>query len=602
MSDSSKRRRIGLITAPSLAALGVIAIGAVVGTYWQYVLAVALSAAFVGAALTMLVGFARCITLASGAMMALGAYSSTVAATDLGLSFPAAALIGMLTGGLGGLLLAIPGVRFRSHNLAMVTLVFQEVLLILIRESKGLTGGAEGITVPPPAFAGTVVSSDFSFLVILSIGTGLGLLPLSALLYGSFGKNLRALSASEVAARAFGINVERSLIAAFALSSAAIAFAAALIAPRFRIIDPESYGILSSIFALAYPIIGGSGSIWGGLLGGALLRVLPELLRPVADYIEFATAGLVIAIILFLPGGLIDAVGYLFRAKAAGRDLSTARPAQPVVRPIHPAHAKEGTTTGELVAEVRNLSMTYGALKAVNDVSLQIQRGTIHGLMGPNGAGKTTLFNTISGFIRPDSGEVFALGASLARLPVHARIGLGITRTFQHVAVFPALSCLDNVRVGLGRNRIGEAIWRSVTEAMITRSSREEDAAALAALDAVGLAGFASYSAGMLSLGNQRRLELARAIVSHPRLLLLDEPVSGVSVEEAERIAALLRHINRDLGITMLIVEHNIGFLVSLCDALSVMNAGSIVAEGLPESIVDLPIVRQIYFGDAAVA
>lgn len=592
--------RIVIVVAPSLAALCVIALGALVGTYWQYVLAVALSAALVGAALVMLVGFARCISLATGAMMALGAYGSALSSHYLGLSFPTAVLVGALLGGVGGLVLAIPGVRFRSHNLAMVTLVFQEVLLILIREGKDITGGAEGLAVPPAIVAGVVVNSDFDFLVVLACGVAIGLLPLSALLHGSFGKNLRAISASEVASRAFGINVERYLIAAFAISSAAAAFSAALIAPRVRIIDPESYGIMSSIFALAYPIIGGSGSIWGGFLGGASLRVLPELLRPVADYIELATAALVIAMILFLPGGLIEAVRVLLRVKPR-RALSPVTITLPAA-PLRPVPRSRSDLSGEVVAEIRNLSMAYGALKAVDNVSLQIRRGSIHGLMGPNGAGKTTLFNAVSGFIRPDSGEVLALGASLDRLPIHGRIGLGITRTFQHVAVFPALTCLDNVRIGLGRNHIGQAIRRSGAEAVMTASARDEDVAALAALESVGLAPIAMMPAGLLSLGNQRRLELARAIVSRPQLLLLDEPVSGVSSEEVEQIGALMRRINRDLGITMLIVEHNIGFLVSLCDTLSVMNAGAIVAEGSAQQVVDLPIVRRLYFGDAVAA
>jgi ABC-type branched-subunit amino acid transport system ATPase component len=261
-----------------------------------------------------------------------------------------------------------------------------------------------------------------------------------------------------------------------------------------------------------------------------------------------------------------------------------------------------GGDAGPVLAEVRHLSMAYGALKAVDNVSLEIRQSAIHGLMGPNGAGKTTLFNVISGFIRPDAGEANVGGTRLNDLPVHARIGLGITRTFQHVAIFPGLNCLENVRIGLGRNGIAQAMQRSGAEAITAPAFRDEEAVALSALAAVGLADQARTPAGLLSLGNQRRLELARAIVSRPRLLLLDEPVSGVSAEEVKKIGELLRQINRDFGITMLIVEHDIGFLASICETISVMNAGRIVAEGSSEKVLNLPVVRHIYFGDVAAA
>ncbi|MDH7799270.1 MULTISPECIES: branched-chain amino acid ABC transporter ATP-binding protein/permease [unclassified Beijerinckia] len=595
------RRRLALVVAPSIATLAVIVIGLCVDSYWQYVLAVSLSAAFVGASVVLLVGLARCVSLATGSMMALGAYGSALAVTHFNFPFLLAVLFGAAIGGFGGLILAVPGVRFRSHNLAMVTLVFQEVLMILIREAKLVTGGPEGLAVPPASIAGVAITSDLSFLVVMSVGIALGLIPLAILINGAFGKNLRAIAASEVASRAYGINIERYLIAAFVVSSSAVAYSAALIAPRYRIIDPDSYGILSSIFALSYPIIGGTNSIWGGIAGGAFLRTLPEVLRPVADYIEFATACLVVVVILFLPGGLVEAIRSRFSSSAKPQNHAFAKsesiPPSPVVRVITPA--KENDVH---LCEVRNLSMHYGALKAVDNVSIDITSGNIHGLMGPNGAGKTTLFNAISGFIKPTFGDVYTSGISLLSQSIDARIGLGITRTFQHVAIFPNLTCLDNVKIGLGYNSVLRSMSRSVTECIMSRSSDDEDKRALLALSAVGLDHCAELRAGLLSLGNQRRLELARAIVSRPKLLLLDEPVSGVSSEEVERIGSLLRQINREFGITMLIVEHNIGFLVSICDKLSVMHSGTVVAEGIPDDVVNLPVVRNVYFGERALA
>jgi ABC-type branched-subunit amino acid transport system ATPase component len=238
----------------------------------------------------------------------------------------------------------------------------------------------------------------------------------------------------------------------------------------------------------------------------------------------------------------------------------------------------------------------------VNAVSLSVAPRSLHGLMGPNGAGKTTLFNIVSGFIPPDGGRVLQSGTPLDKVPLEPRIGLGMTRTFQHAAVFQRLSCLDNVIIGLGRNSVLQGVTRSLRSAFEADAIRAERRAALAALEAVGLGARAQHAAGALSLGDQRRLEMARAIVSRPRIILLDEPVSGVSAEEAQRLRELLIMINRELGIAMVVIEHNIGFLVSLCERISVMTEGRILAEGRAAEMVSDPRVRHAYFGEREAA
>ena len=227
------------------------------------------------------------------------------------------------------MILAVPGVRFRSHNLAMSRFVFQAVVIIALREAKTLTGGAEGLNIPAPVVFGHAFRGDAEFLLLCGLLAAVMVLPLAILLAGPFGKNLRAVASNENAARAFGINVSNHLIAAFAWSSAAIAFAGAVSAPRFRIVDPDSFGIMASIFALAYPIIGGMGSIWGGLVGGGILRALPELLRPLADYIELIFCVLVVATLTFFPDGMASAIMDRVRSRrsvpaaAAARDVQT---------------------------------------------------------------------------------------------------------------------------------------------------------------------------------------------------------------------------------------------------------------------------------------
>ena len=585
-----------------LLVVGCVVAGMLLDSYPQFVIAIALVSAVIGVALVILVGLGRCITLASGSIMAIGAYVSTLSATGLGMPYDATLLLALVAGALAGWLIALPGSRFRGHNLAMVTLVFQSVCIILIRESKWLTGGAEGIHVPRASLFGWTVANDAELLLLIGLLSALMIFMLTVLVRGAFGKNLRAAAGNEVAAEAFGISVPGYLTAAFVVSSTAIAFAGALAAPRVRIIDPDSFGVLPSIFMLAYPIVGGMTSIWGGLIGGGGLRMLPELLRPVADYQELFFASLVIVIVMFFPGGVLELLRRALAAvlPAMAKPRPTAVPGRAPAT-VAPRTAADGDTRAPLM-RIEAVDKRFDALHAVDAATLTVPVGGIHGLIGPNGAGKTSLFNIVSGFLPADNGRIDFAGTSLLALRARERIGLGITRTFQNVAVFGQLSCLDNVIIGRGENSVIQALRASADRLVGGAATVAARAEALAALDAVGLAAMADVGAGTLSLGDQRRLEIARAIVSNPRLVLLDEPVSGVAEAEAEELRQLLLRINAERNIAMLVVEHNIPFVARLCRTMSVMGAGAIVAEGRPAEVIALPRVRQLYFGEDVAA
>lgn len=570
-------------------------------TYQQYVLAISVISMVVGAALIIVVGLARCITLASGAIMAIGAYTSTLIMHHLGVPYWLGLALSLITGGLAGWVIALPGVRFRGHNLAMVTLVFQSVCIILIRESTSFTGGAQGIHVPPVDLFGWKINTDAAFLIEICVLSAVTILAITILVRGPFGKNLRAVADNEVSAEAYGINVPSYIRAAFIISSIAIAFAGALMAPRIRILDPDSFGILASINVLAYPIIGGMSSIWGGLIGGGGLRILPELLRPVADYQELFFATLVIVAMLFFPGGLVQLLGLVARVFAKSRAAAPV-PADATATVVATPQPAEGAVPAKVeggpLLVVRDVDKHFDALYAVNKATMTVNVGGIHGLIGPNGAGKTSLFNIISGFLDADGGSIDFAGTSLLDLQARDRIGLGITRTFQHVAVFGQLTLTENVIIGRGRNAVVHAITDSLDHFVGGPRATVSRKEALAALDAVGLADQAHSPASALSLGDQRRLEIARAIVSKPRLILLDEPVSGVAENEVAELHNLLLRINSELNIAMLLVEHNIPFVAQICRSMSVMGTGRIVAEGIPKDVIALPTVRQLYFGE----
>ena len=446
--------------------------------------------------------------------------------------------------------------------------------------------------VPLVSIAGVQLKSDISYLAFAAIVAAIVLLIPIGLLIGRFGRNLKAIAGNEVAAEAFGISIAQHLIAAFVISSAVLAIAGGLQAPRSRIIDPESYGILASIATLAYPIVGGMSSVWGGLLGGTTLRLLPELLRPVADYQELLFAGLVLLTVLFFPGGMAGQLAKLRRA----RPEAAVDQAPPDRAPESAAPAPTEQDKSALL-HVGNVSKSFDALRAMDNLTLSVHPGEILGLMGPNGAGKTTLFNMLSGFTKPDTGSITAFGLSLEKEGATSRMSHGITRTFQHVAIFRDLTCYDNVAIGLGGNSILRVLGGSFTDLTARAAGESAKQKIMAALEGVGLAAQSGVMAGQLSLGDQRRLEIARAIVSGPKLLLLDEPVSGVSEEEIHRIGDLLKKINRETGMAMLLIEHNIGFLAQMSSRIFVMAAGAAITEGTPEQVMANESVQQLYFG-----
>lgn len=609
---NANRGRIASVASvilPGAVVAAVAALALIWGGYVQYIMAVSLVAMMCSAALVLLVGLARIITLASGAMMALGAYTVTLLMLEADVPFLLGVVAATIVGALGGFVLGIPATRFRGHHLAMVTLVFQFVVIIVLRQWSELTGGALGIRVPPATIFGWTLSTDAEFLLLLAIAAALVVIVVSVLARGHFGKALRAISSTEIGAEAFGINIAGFHTLTFVISSALIAFAGAIQAPQVKLLDPDGYGVVRAIFLLAYPIVGGMTSVWGGILGGGVMTYLPETLRFVSEYQELVYAGLVLAIVVFFPGGIIEMAERLYRLRPAARRGIAARERTTAQSPAagvdleavgaidRQAHPDPGT---DMALAADGLFKSYGALVAVDNVHLNIPAGTIHGLIGPNGAGKTTLFNLISGFIAPDTGKIEVFGEPMNGKLARERIAHGVTRTFQHVAIYGTLNCLDNVILGLGRNGFMESLWMSVDDAVRGRGFRERRKRALAALAAVGLEQLAFEPAGSLSLGNQRRLEIARAIVSGPRLLMLDEPVSGLQADEQERLRDLLVDLNAKRGITMLVIEHNVRFVSEISHSLSVMNAGAIIAAGLPETVIGLAEVRRVYFGEAA--
>ena len=488
--------------------------------------------------------------------------------------------VGMLVGALAAVVLGLPTMHLRGVFLAIATLGFAEAIRILILNMEW-TGGAQGMSVPK------VLTPGMAWAVLVLVGYWFWRQGRSR-----YGRALEAIREDELAARAMGIDVGRHRLSAFVTAGAVAGLYGVLWAYFVRLIAPEDFGFTTAIDGLVTAVVGGSTMFLGPLLGSGFQTTIPELQRALgveAGWIRpFVSSLLLLLVILFLPGGLASFIPRRLRMPAT---IDDDVPDTALSTRTHPAK-------GELVAEVRALSKEYGGVHAVEAVDLQIRSGEVVGLIGPNGAGKTTLVNMVSGLVRPTSGSATVLGVPVGRTPVHKVAAAGVSRTFQHSKLFPRLSALENVLVGAHLVSRPTFLRRLVWLPSARRDERASLDHAARCLARVGLAGQAATPASALSYGDQRRLEIARALAADPSLLILDEPAAGMNHVEAAELSDLIRSLAAD-GLTILFIEHNVGMVLDTCDRIVVLNFGEVLASGTPDQIAADPHVIDAYLGTA---
>jgi branched-chain amino acid transport system permease protein len=408
-----------------------------------------------------------------------------------------------------------------------------------------------------------------------------------------YGRALEAIREDELAARSMGIDVGRHRLAAFVTSGAVAGLYGVLFAYYVRLIAPGDFDFTAAVDGLVTAVVGGSTMFLGPLLGSGFQTMIPEIQRAVgveAGWIRPFLAGLLLlVVILFLPGGLTSLIPRRTRVPSSGGRRDGGDPAPRLAARRHPA-------AGETVVSLTGLAKEYGGVHAVRGVDLEVRSGEVVGLIGPNGAGKTTLVNMISGLVPPSSGSATVLGTTIGRTPVHRVAAAGVSRTFQHSKLFNRLSALENVLVGahlVSRPTfLRRLLW-------LPSARRDEQAAlqhAVRCLERVGLGDLASTRASALSYGDQRRLEIARALASEPSLLILDEPAAGMNHVEAAKLSELIRSLARD-GLTILFIEHNVGMVLETCTRVVVLDFGEVIASGSPAEIAADPTVIEAYLG-----
>ena len=552
-------------------------------------------ASIVALGLVLLTGVAGQMSFGQAAFVGIGAYTTAVLTTryDMSpwLSLPAAiALTAVIA-----LFLGFITLRLSGHYLPLGTIAWGIAIYFLLGNLEWL-GKYSGIAeIPPLTLFGVRFGDGRTFYYLIWAVTLLALLAARNLLDSRSGRAIRALKARTVMAESFGVDTARLKIVVFVYAAVLASLSGWLYAHFLRFISPQPFGVNASIDYLFMAVIGGSTEVWGAVTGAALLTFLREWIRDLLSKVmeqsgnfEIVVFGLIVVVMLHRTrDGLASYVARLIPHDTKRMLPVTAEPLPTRGQPRY----------GAPLLELRGVSKWFGALAAVKELSFEMRAGEILGLIGPNGAGKSTVFNLMTGVLPVGDGQIVFRGERIEHLTGREIARRGVARTFQHVNILPAVSALENAAVGAHlRGREGVLASSLRLDRAEERRLRYE---AAKRLDQVGLGRRTFDAAGTLPLGSQRMLEVARALCADPVLLLLDEPAAGLRYLEKKALGELVQTL-RGSGLSILLVEHDMEFVMGLVDRLIVMNFGEKLAEGSPQEIQAKPAVIEAYLGSVA--
>ena len=542
--------------------------------------------------LVAMTGSAGVISFGQGAFVGIGAYATAWWTTAMGGSPFLGLAIGLVACGATAALLGAATLRLGGHFLPLSTIAWGIAIDYLFGNVEAL-GSHNGIAaIPPISFGGVSLVSAKAFYYFAWTLLGLAMLLLSNLLDSRQGRAVRALRGGDALVESLGIDPFRTRLCVFVLAALLAALAGWLYAHFQRVVSATAFDLEAGIEFLLMTLIGGASHVAGAVVGAGIVTLLKEGMQSFLPLVTLNSTQLQAVVlgalfILILQKARFGLVPFVLRA------VPHLLP-PPALEDATPLPRRSPRQKGTPLLAIEGVVKRFGGLVAVNDVAFELRAGEILGLIGPNGAGKTTLFNLVTGLASPDAGRITFLGEDVARLSAHALARRGMARTFQHVKLRPSMTLLDNVALGAyGRTRAGFLRGALRLDRAEERAVRAEAARELAR---VGLGAKWRERAGALPLGEQRLLEVARALAADPALVILDEPAAGLRRLEKQALSNLIKALRTE-GVTVMLVEHDMDFVMNLVDRVVVMDFGVKIAEGSPAQVSADRRVREAYLG-----